>query len=177
MPRKRGGWRKGRRGGGNSGKNVLAGPFLPFISWAACRDGVFPPLSPLADQMKGGKSYNPPPPQPPPRPPPCKEKERKKDQMAPRCQQFPPQLEGNRSAPQHPWGAGRYPPWLAKGTSERSRCGRWGGCVPMEGTALLHSLEPRGKVTSGPGEQLPRVPLCRFLHCARPFRAIFEQIA
>lgn len=38
----------------------MAWPSLPFISRAACRDRVFPLLSPLADQMKGKKSYNPP---------------------------------------------------------------------------------------------------------------------
>lgn len=59
LPRKLGDGGTGEGVGGNSGKNVLAWPSQSFISWAACRDRVFPLLSPLADQMKGEKSYNP----------------------------------------------------------------------------------------------------------------------
>ena len=169
MPRKPGGWRQGRRGGGNSGKNVLAGPSLPFISWAACRDRVFPPLSPLADQMEGKKSYNP-----------------TTTTTAPSLQGKGKEEGANdRVMPTAPTPAGRQPVSspASMGGQERSPSTGKGNLREVQmwsarGTMYpLHGFELQEMVTGGPGEHLPRVPLCPFVCCARPFRDSSEQIA
>lgn len=125
------------RGGGSSGKNVLAGPSVPFISWAACRDGVFPPLSPLADQTGVEKSYS-----PPAAPsPPGGEKRRGRKSEQPR--------HAHRPAPA--WGAP---------TDTPRDPGVAGGVVraPMEGAALWHGLQQRGRSAVAP-EHRPRPPV------------------
>lgn len=135
------------RGGGSSGKNVLAGPSVPFISWAACRDGVFPPLSPLADQTGAEKSYSPPAAPSPPR----GEKRRGRKSEWPRDAHHPAPAWGAPAQPQAPPGTQGWlegwsvPPWRGQ------RCGMAGS--KGEGQRWPPEHRPRPAVPAPPSCQ------------------------
>lgn len=164
---------EGTKGWGEQWKKCLGWALSAFYLMGSLPRQGLPPAEPTG-RSNERRVITPPPPH---GPLPARKRKGGKSKWPRDANSSHPSWRASGQLPSIHGGPGDIPPSCQRGPQRDPDVVSGVAHVPMERTALLHSFEPRGKVTGGLSKHLPRVSLGLFLCRGRPFRASFKQIA